>query len=73
MAGGVSAALEAAGQPVRAGDCRCLCGSLLARMVRDGVELRCRRCKRTVVVPLSPGLHGERAHGAERIPVGRTG
>ncbi len=34
------------------GDCRCLCGSLLARVVAGGVELRCRRCKRTVVVPL---------------------
>jgi phage FluMu protein Com len=36
------------------GDCRCLCGSLLARVVAGGVELRCRRCKRTVVVPLEP-------------------
>ena len=36
------------------GDCRCLCGSLLARVVDGGVELRCRRCKRTVVVPLEP-------------------
>ena len=35
-------------------DCRCLCGSLLARVVDGGVELRCRRCKRTVVVPLEP-------------------
>jgi hypothetical protein len=25
---------------------------LLARRVRDGVELKCRRCKRTVVIPL---------------------
>ena len=39
----------------RAGaDCRCLCGSLLARVVAGGVELRCRRCKRTLVVPLEP-------------------
>ncbi len=73
MDGGMNAAPEAAGRPVRGGDCRCLCGSLLARMVRDGVELRCRRCKRTLVVPLSPGWHGERAHGAERIPVGGAG
>jgi hypothetical protein len=33
-------------------DLRCACGSLLARLVREGVELKCRRCKRTVVIPL---------------------
>jgi hypothetical protein len=31
---------------------RCLCGSMLARLVPDGVELKCRRCKRQVIVPL---------------------
>lgn len=31
---------------------RCCCGSLLARVVAEGVELKCRRCKRQVVVPL---------------------
>ena len=35
-------------------ECRCLCGSLVARVVRDGVELKCRRCKRTMIVPLAP-------------------
>ena len=35
-------------------DCRCLCGNLLARLVEGGVELKCRRCKRTVVVPVEP-------------------
>jgi len=35
-----------------ASECRCLCGSLVARRVPDGVELKCRRCKRTVVLPL---------------------
>ena len=33
---------------------RCLCGSLVARHVPGGVELKCRRCKRTLVVPLEP-------------------
>jgi len=33
---------------------RCACGSLLARQVPGGIELKCRRCKRTVVVPLEP-------------------
>jgi hypothetical protein len=35
-------------------ECRCLCGSLVARRVPEGVELKCRRCKRTVVLPLEP-------------------
>lgn len=30
---------------------RCLCGNLLARLRADGVELKCRRCKRIVVIP----------------------
>jgi hypothetical protein len=34
-------------------DCRCLCGNLLARVVGDRVELKCRRCKRTLLVPLA--------------------
>jgi len=33
-------------------DCRCLCGNLLARVVGDRVELKCRRCKRTHSIPL---------------------
>ncbi|WP_437594116.1 hypothetical protein [Sorangium sp. So ce1000] len=32
---------------------RCGCGSLLARYVPGGVELKCRRCKRVVVVPIA--------------------
>jgi hypothetical protein len=36
----------------RATSLRCCCGSLLARVVEDGVELKCRRCKRYVIVPL---------------------
>jgi hypothetical protein len=31
---------------------RCCCGSLLARLVPGGVELKCRRCKRQIIVPL---------------------
>lgn len=30
---------------------RCACGSLLARLTAAGLELKCRRCKRLVVVP----------------------
>jgi hypothetical protein len=43
------ATLEAS---TRSADCRCLCGSLVARIVASGVELKCRRCKRTLLVPL---------------------
>jgi hypothetical protein len=35
-----------------AGDLRCRCGSLLARLVPAGVELKCRRCKQTWTVPV---------------------
>ncbi len=41
---------------------RCLCGSLLARLVPAGVELKCRRCHRTRVVPLTPSEGGGGAH-----------
>ncbi len=34
-------------------DVRCACGSLIARLVPGGVELKCRRCKRTNVIELS--------------------
>jgi phage FluMu protein Com len=32
---------------------RCACGSLLARWVAKGVEIKCRRCKRRWVIALS--------------------
>lgn len=36
---------------VATGDqCRCHCGSMLARMVRDGLELKCRKCKSLVLI-----------------------
>ena len=34
------------------GDLRCLCGSLVARWVPGGLELKCRRCKRRIFVPV---------------------
>jgi hypothetical protein len=34
---------------------RCGCGSLMARRTASGLELKCRRCKRVVVVPLDGG------------------
>ena len=32
---------------------RCECGNLLARLVPAGVEIKCRRCKRQTIIPLS--------------------
>jgi phage FluMu protein Com len=33
-------------------DIRCDCGRLLARRVSGGIEIKCRRCDRTVVIRL---------------------
>jgi hypothetical protein len=46
---------EPAGAQPAGDDCRCLCGNLLARVVGDRVELKCRRCKRTLLIPLAAG------------------
>ena len=32
-------------------DCRCACGSLMAKITPQGVEIKCRRCKRLQVIP----------------------
>ena len=38
-------------EPAEEGEAhRCTCGSLLARLVPGGVELKCRRCKRIAVL-----------------------
>jgi hypothetical protein len=37
------------------GDARCACGSLLARILPHGVELKCRRCRRHALVTLDAG------------------
>lgn len=33
---------------------RCDCGAFVCRLTPRGVEIKCRRCKRIVVVPLTP-------------------
>jgi len=38
---------NAAGDP---DECRCVCGNLVAKVVDGGVELKCRRCKRKLIV-----------------------
>jgi len=48
---------------------RCVCGSLLARLTAQGVELKCRRCKRIVLVPWEGARRGPRAlPGGPRDP-----
>lgn len=34
-------------------EARCDCGQLIAKLRHDGVELKCKRCKRIVVIPYS--------------------
>ncbi len=53
-------------------DCRCLCGNLLARWVEGAVELKCRRCKRTLRVPLA-GLSRDGLRPVRVTPVGEAG
>jgi phage FluMu protein Com len=50
------------------GDVRCLCGSLLARLVPGGVELKCRRCHRIRVIPLEDSPPLERAPETKSPP-----
>ena len=47
-----AAPLRSAVEPA---DCRCVCGNLVARVVADGVELKCRRCKRMLLVSVPVG------------------
>ncbi len=35
-------------------ECRCDCGSLLARWRGGAIELACRRCKRRIVLEVTP-------------------
>ncbi|TKS62754.1 MAG: hypothetical protein EWM73_02143 [Nitrospira sp.] len=32
---------------------RCECGQLIAKVQQQGLELKCKRCKRIVVIPFS--------------------
>ena len=37
---------------VNAQEARCHCGHLVAKLRKEGVELKCKRCKRIVILPL---------------------
>lgn len=49
-----------------AAECRCHCGSLLARRVPGGVEIKCRGCKRLTVLPLASDDPDASELGSER-------
>lgn len=36
------------------GDLRCHCGRLMARLTSGGIEIKCQRCKRVVLLPAPP-------------------
>jgi len=59
-----------AGSPAP-GECRCACGSLLARLVDGAVELKCRRCKRILLLPLGAGA--QPARRARSMPLETAG
>jgi phage FluMu protein Com len=42
---------EPAGHPIPT-DIRCECGFLLCKLTEDAIEIKCRRCKRVVQLPL---------------------
>jgi phage FluMu protein Com len=46
---------ETPGPPDEDSDLRCLCGGLMARWKNGRLELKCRRCKRTVAIPYDRG------------------
>jgi hypothetical protein len=35
------------------GETRCECGQLIAKVQGQGLELKCKRCKRIIVIPFS--------------------
>lgn len=43
---------------VRCDEARCDCGHLVAKLRANGVELKCKRCKRIVLIPYTaePGV-----------------
>ncbi len=50
--------------------CRCACGSLMARVVPEGLEIKCRKCKGLVVISHSElaSLMSAAAQASEATP-----
>ncbi len=49
--------------------CRCSCGSMLARIVREGLELKCRKCKSLVLITHDELVEMYRALDFELPPI----
>jgi phage FluMu protein Com len=48
---------------VKCDEARCDCGHLVAKLLTSGVELKCKRCKRLVIIPYT-AEGSTQAHGA---------
>ncbi len=44
-------------RPLGRAEARCECGQLMAKLRPDGIELKCKRCRRIVLLPFS-GIEG---------------
>jgi phage FluMu protein Com len=53
----------------RGDQCRCSCGALLARVVRDGLEIKCRKCKAVVLITHDELVEMYRSQGFEPPPL----
>jgi phage FluMu protein Com len=42
-----------AAHPADSGETRCECGQLIAKVRGKGIELKCKRCKRIVLIPFT--------------------
>lgn len=49
--------------------CRCGCGALLARVVREGLEIKCRKCKSIVLITHDELVEMYRSLGLEPPPL----
>lgn len=58
-----------AGMQPREDQCRCSCGAMLARIVRDGLEIKCRKCKAIVLITHDELVEMYRAQGFEPPPL----
>lgn len=51
-------------------ECRCACGALFARVVREGLEIKCRKCKAIVLITHDElvGMYHALGLDAPRLP-----
>lgn len=49
--------------------CRCSCGAMFARVVRDGLEIKCRKCKSVVLITHDELVAMYRSLGFEPPPL----